>query len=52
MDKNNSIKTVFFDLGKVLLSFSHENLVERLLSKSGADGGMKTGLFTFLFDAD
>ncbi len=51
MDKNNGIKAVFFDLGKVLLSFSHENLVERLLSKSGADGGMKTGLFTFLFDA-
>jgi glucose-1-phosphatase len=51
MDKNKRIKTVFFDLGKVLLSFSHGNLVRRLLSKSDADEEMATDLFTFLFDA-
>jgi HAD superfamily hydrolase (TIGR01509 family) len=50
MDNNNSIKTVFFDLGKVLLSFNHENLVSRLLSKRDADEETSTDLFTFLFD--
>ncbi|MHB8173639.1 MAG: HAD family hydrolase [Nitrospirota bacterium] len=50
MDKSNGIKAVFFDLGKVLLSFNHENIVGRLLSKRGADEDMKTALFTFLFD--
>ena len=51
MDNNNWIKTVFFDLGKVLLSFNHENIVSRLLSKRDADGDTSTNLFTFLFDA-
>jgi glucose-1-phosphatase len=51
MDKNKRIKTVFFDLGKVLLSFNHGNLVERLLSKSDAGPETATGLFAFLFDA-
>ena len=52
MDNNKWIKTVFFDLGKVLLSFNHENIVERLLSKSDAGEETSTGLFTFLFDAN
>ena len=51
MEKSNGIKAVFFDLGKVLLSFDHENIIKRLLSKADADGNMKTALFTFLFDA-
>ncbi len=51
MDDNNGIKAVFFDLGKVLLSFNHANIVERLLSNTDADGDTKTSLFTFLFDA-
>ena len=51
MDKNNPITTVFFDLGKVLLSFSHENLVERLLSKRDVCTETSAALFIFLFDA-
>ncbi len=51
MDKTKGIKAVFFDLGKVLLLFNHENIVKRLLSKADADGDTETALFTFLFDA-
>ncbi len=51
MDNNKGIKAVFFDLGKVLLSFSHENIVKRLLSKTDANDNTKTALFAFLFDS-
>ncbi|HEY3346221.1 MAG TPA: HAD family phosphatase [Nitrospirota bacterium] len=42
------IKAVFFDLGKVILRFQHENIVDRLLSKAGSPD--PEGLFRFLFD--
>ena len=46
------IKAVFFDLGKVLLDFSHEELVGRLLSKSLDREGKAPALYRFLFDRD
>ncbi len=52
MDKRGGIKAVFFDLGKVLLLFNHENIVERLLSKTDADVDTRNALFAFLFDAE
>ena len=45
------IKAVFFDLGKVLLHFDHNNIIKRLLSRSKPDAAKKEGLFRFLFDA-
>ena len=46
------IKAVFFDLGKVLLDFRHEELVERLLSRSEDREQKAPGLFRFLFDRE
>jgi len=44
------IKVVFFDLGKVILKFSHQDIVDRLLSHADPDGRRPDELFTFLFD--
>lgn len=46
------IKAVFFDMGKVLLDFRHEELVGRLLSRSPDREGKAPELFRFLFDRD
>jgi len=45
------IKAVFFDLGKVLLHFDHNNIINRLLSRTAPDAVRTEGLFRFLFDA-
>ena len=45
------IKAVFFDLGKVLLQFDHNDIVRRLLSRTSLEGGRAEGLFRFLFDS-
>lgn len=53
MDKSNGkIKAVFFDLGKVILSFSHDDIVERLLSSAEPDGRRPEELHRYLFDMD
>lgn len=49
-DKSD-IKAVFFDLGKVLLQFDHNDIIRRLLSRTSLEGGRAEGLFRFLFDA-
>jgi FMN phosphatase YigB (HAD superfamily) len=48
---NKDIKAVFFDLGKVLLHFDHNNIIKRLLSRTAPDAARAEGLFRFLFDA-
>lgn len=48
----DEIKAVFFDLGKVLLDFRHEELVGRLLSRSLDRDSKAPELFRFLFDRD
>lgn len=45
------IKAVFFDLGKVLLQFDHNDIINRLLSRTAPDAVRAEGLFRFLFDA-
>ncbi|HLB24847.1 MAG TPA: HAD family phosphatase [Nitrospirota bacterium] len=45
------VKAVFFDLGKVILRFNHEDIVERLLSRARPEDRRPRELFTFLFDA-
>ncbi|MGA2192623.1 MAG: HAD family phosphatase [Nitrospirota bacterium] len=45
------IKAVFFDLGKVMLTFSHENIVERLLSRTPQGKVRPPELFEYLFNA-
>jgi len=49
--ENNTIKAVFFDLGKVLLRFRHEEIVSRLLSAADDADDKADGLFDFLFDS-
>ncbi len=44
------IKAVFFDLGKVLLRFSHENIIERLLTHTPPGDRRPAEMFEFLFD--
>ena len=46
------IKAVFFDLGKVLLDFRHEEIVGRLLARSSDREAKAPDLFRFLFDRD
>jgi len=48
--QDGDIKVVFFDLGKVILRFNHENIVERLLSKAPPDKRRPRELHEFLFD--
>ncbi|MBI5190346.1 MAG: HAD-IA family hydrolase [Nitrospirae bacterium] len=55
MDNNGSqgarIRAVFFDLGKVILSFSHDDIVGRLLSATPPADRRPDELFRFLFDS-
>lgn len=46
------IKAVFFDLGKVLLDFRHEEIVGRLLSRSLDRDTKAPALYRFLFDRE
>jgi putative hydrolase of the HAD superfamily len=47
----NGIKAVFFDLGKVILHFSHEDIIDRLTSEApAANSIMRAALFDYLFD--
>jgi len=49
----NGIRAVFFDLGKVLLHFSYEDILDRLTSRSEAmDLGSREALSDFLFDRE
>lgn len=52
MNVNGGIKVVFFDLGKVLLNFSHENIIERLLTHTRPEDRRPGELFRFLFDME
>ena len=45
------IKAVFFDLGKVLLQFDHNDIIRRLLGRTAPDAVRAEGLFRFLFDS-
>lgn len=47
---NGQIKAVFFDLGKVILKFSHEDIIGRLLSNAGPGARRPEELFSYLFD--
>ena len=47
---HETIKTVFFDLGKVILQFRHENIVGRLLSEAEGREEKSGPLHEFLFD--
>jgi len=50
-DAPKGIKAVFFDLGQVLLRFSHEDIIDRLSSGSGTMGEPeREAMFGFLFD--
>jgi glucose-1-phosphatase len=44
------IRAVFFDLGKVILNFNHQDLVDRLLSKRNDADSVRPAFFEFLFD--
>ncbi len=44
------IRAVFFDLGKVILNFDHQELVDRLLSKREDADSIRPAFFDFLFD--
>ena len=46
----NGIKAVFFDLGKVMLGFDHQEIVKRLLSRRMPDERRAGELFDCLFD--
>ena len=50
--KARDIKVVFFDLGKVILKFDHENIIERLLSETPAAARRPDEMFRVLFDHD
>lgn len=47
---NGNIKAVFFDLGKVILRFRHEDIVERLLSRAEPATRRPEELHRYLFD--
>ncbi|HEX9860690.1 MAG TPA: HAD family phosphatase [Nitrospirota bacterium] len=49
---NGKIKAVFFDLGKVILSFSHDDIVGRLLSCADPDSRRPDELHRYLFDME
>jgi len=51
MDRQNGIKAVFFDLGKVILKFNHQEIVDRLFSRARPEDRRPEGLFEYLFDA-
>ena len=44
------IRAVFFDLGKVILDFDHQELIDRLLSKRTDALEVRPDFFEFLFD--
>jgi len=50
--KANGIKAVFFDLGKVILRFTHDDIVTRLLSRARPEDRIPGELFKYLFDAE
>jgi HAD superfamily hydrolase (TIGR01509 family) len=48
--RKSRIRVVYFDLGKVLLRFDHNEIVERLLSRVEPGRRRPAKLFTFLFN--
>lgn len=50
--QDGRIKAVFFDLGKVILSFSHQDIVDRLLSRAEPASRRPAELFEYLFDSN
>ena len=46
----DGIRAVFFDLGKVILDFSHQRIVDSLLSKARPEDRRPAELFDHLFD--
>ena len=46
----DGIRAVFFDLGKVILDFSHQHIVDSLLSQTSPADRRPGPLFDHLFD--
>ena len=48
--KSDKIRAVFFDLGKVILTFNHHEIVARFLKNVAPEMRRESELFEFLFD--